>query len=1659
MNFQSLPIPFPQLRHHNVDADVFTASKASGRERHCRCPNPNPIPSAPARNLVVSLDGVSVSKHQNSTVLELHTHILLELGDNQRAYYASAAGIGGVLGNFLSERTSKTTIMKAYRWLCEEYQAGDRIFLFGFSRGAYNVHTLAAMIDMVGLVGTGNRGFMTTAYKLFSRAQNGKGDTRRAAAKFKSTFCRKVNVHFIGVWDTDARNSPLISQVASRVCMYRQALALDEVAAYCSAVGVSTPSTSETRTTSDSASVETKIGSVSGERMRSPRRIASSLASTQVSKMGRGTRDVKEVWFPGTRSEMGSGLRPDAAFNLSSVPLSWMENEAVGAGLRLRSRLRSKSKWDALQEGKHPLSALKRMLESKPLKTRKSPRKIESNQRLHGSIAFQSTDYRPRATFTDPVTAVDWLQLVGQSSSPTFQWAFTFGDQLDVSFFDRDTMLDAIRNFTDVWRQAGQANTDREAYWVQRLAFMALSGKLCRFYLDAAPEAETRIDAAVSFFRRLAELQPAVFTGDLASALEAKTRHLHATGVNVEWQLDEVLRLRRVDAALPLNRALRASKLAATLVCNAAYAASVAQNPPQALFLFDEALEVLRPLLVAEEESDYALAFPLLEELRRHLGECLSRLSRDSSARRVCESVVALAREVTEIHPEGSSILAAALRDLAFGFPEPQAQSAVAEEALNLYRSLAEEDPTLYDKTLADLLYNYSLHLLRHGQQGTASRLSFEELELRRKLKEAAPLAACLEQLARSLLALGESTAGIEHAQEAVSLRRRVLEEKQIDHWEAEAGLVDALHVLSCAFSSATGRMHDAMDSARQAVSAQRAIAKDPGRLAILLTNLSVALSEEGRHADALRGAEEVVKIRAMGTGDDGECAVSLSRLAICLRGVGRQSDAIVVADKCLQLVRSVEETDATVAETMHALSICLSDEPDNANIGVQVAAESVTRYRQLYTRCNSAGILNAFIKALLQWSLLLVLNDQQDDAVRIAVEAAQLGGSSVSKDLYAQTLYHLSTGLYAVGKENQAAAPAQRAVDVLRTLVASSSSWRLKEQLADALFNASLYPAHPPSLKALEALREAVSLQRELKPYISAQRFDARMVDGLQNLAARALIAGEYAEALMVVEEAALLARILAQHDASAFTSGLVNVLYTQASVLCEHERFEEAYTLVVECDSIGQDAGSDSLFTSFEATAAYISTRARCLLGLGRRPEGVRGLLEGMRLYRCALESPLYRSMFESFPWFLNNCFACISALGRSKVEGLSATVELVELARLLTEFCPAAGGADHYLRLVLEYHPFNAYNLTSPDGSITATFVPFGSTLTELWVHNKHGELIDVVPGYDDNSRLLTDGGHPVLMSSSLARSTQRLTAQHGPIVGRYANRIKNCTFSIPISKNPQPDGPGVYHTPCNDHNGQDTLHGGIYGWDRRNWTVVEASKTSVVFKHVDNADEGFPGVVTAIVRYIVQRLAVVVEEIQATHTVSNGGILRSSVQATAKEKTPIMTTQHIYWNLCGFRPGCDNITSHILTLPASRIIEVDGNGIPTGKLVNVSNTRFDFRKERAIRDESYDNAWIYDRETGAEMSLYSATSGIKLKIRTDQPVVQVYTASLNVPRKQVHGEGQYGHASTVAIEQEGWLDAINTPEWTWVDQIYDAKREFTWNTEYQFVVERE
>ncbi|EJD39403.1 hypothetical protein AURDEDRAFT_71183 [Auricularia subglabra TFB-10046 SS5] len=208
------------------------------------------------RNLVVCIDGTSNQYgDRNTNVVELYSRLIKS--DTQLTFYNSGIGtyarpswrsfayyrkvISYKVDLALALRFEKIILM-AYAWLVENYQPGDRIFLFGFSRGAYQVRTLAAMIYEVGLIHRGNDGQIPFAYELYANceahadARGGPARVKSRTAQFKETFSRDVKVHFVGVWDTVSsvglarkkRLHPHTADGMHHVCFFRHALALDE---------------------------------------------------------------------------------------------------------------------------------------------------------------------------------------------------------------------------------------------------------------------------------------------------------------------------------------------------------------------------------------------------------------------------------------------------------------------------------------------------------------------------------------------------------------------------------------------------------------------------------------------------------------------------------------------------------------------------------------------------------------------------------------------------------------------------------------------------------------------------------------------------------------------------------------------------------------------------------------------------------------------------------------------------------------------------------------------------------------------------------------------------------------------------------------------------------------------------------------------------------------------------------------------------------------------------------------------------------------------------------------------------------------------------------------------------------------------------------------
>ena len=212
-------------------------------------------------------------------------------------------------------------------------------------------------------------------------------------------------------------------------------------------------------------------------------------------------------------------------------------------------------------------------------------------------------------------------------------------------------------------------------------------------------------------------------------------------------------------------------------------------------------------------------------------------------------------------------------------------------------------------------------------------------------------------------------------------------------------------------------------------------------------------------------------------------------------------------------------------------------------------------------------------------------------------------------------------------------------------------------------------------------------------------------------------------------------------------------------------------------------------------------------------------------------------------------------------------------------------------------------------------------YGASISNLFINDSHNIERDIVLGWDNASYYTEDKKHP----------------HFGAVPGRYADRIRNSTFTI--------DGETSHITP-NENNGEDSLHGGLRGWDWRNWTVTAHTTDSITFSLVDpDGDQGFPGEVISYVTYTLTPLQ--------WH-------IRMVAVATTKT-TPIMLSSHTYWNLDGFQnPDTPTILNHTLNLPYSgQRLGVDGILIPTGDVLG-------------IQEGSFFDFWSQPKQIGANFS---------------------------------------------------------------------------------------
>jgi aldose 1-epimerase len=300
------------------------------------------------------------------------------------------------------------------------------------------------------------------------------------------------------------------------------------------------------------------------------------------------------------------------------------------------------------------------------------------------------------------------------------------------------------------------------------------------------------------------------------------------------------------------------------------------------------------------------------------------------------------------------------------------------------------------------------------------------------------------------------------------------------------------------------------------------------------------------------------------------------------------------------------------------------------------------------------------------------------------------------------------------------------------------------------------------------------------------------------------------------------------------------------------------------------------------------------------------------------------------------------------------------------------------------------------TLADAHLNIRIITFGAHIISVKAPDKAGQMADVVLGYDTLAGYLADN-----------------KTYMGSVVGRYGNRIAKGRFSL--------DGHD-YQLTTNDHG--NTLHGGTTGFDRLNWTAKQIPNGVELTLVSKDGDQGFPGTVTASVKYTLA-----------------GDKLRMDYSATTDKPTVINLTNHSYFNLAGH----GDILNHSLMIAADRLTAIDAGLIPTGWLPTVANTPFDFTKPTAIGARiqtpdnqlklagGYDHNWILNAPSLAKpvAVVTDPGSGRTLKVYTVEPGIQFYSGNFLDGTFKGRDGSPYSKYAGLCLETQHYPDSPNHP----------------------------
>ena len=319
-------------------------------------------------------------------------------------------------------------------------------------------------------------------------------------------------------------------------------------------------------------------------------------------------------------------------------------------------------------------------------------------------------------------------------------------------------------------------------------------------------------------------------------------------------------------------------------------------------------------------------------------------------------------------------------------------------------------------------------------------------------------------------------------------------------------------------------------------------------------------------------------------------------------------------------------------------------------------------------------------------------------------------------------------------------------------------------------------------------------------------------------------------------------------------------------------------------------------------------------------------------------------------------------------------------------------------------------------------------YGGAIVAIMVPDKDGHYANVIQGHD-NIQDVINSPEPYLST----------------LIGRYGNRIARGQFQLNGKE---------YNLHIN--NGPNALHGGKNGYNAKVWDANQVSDHAVVLKYVSPyGEEGFTGEL----------------EVWVAYTLTENNELVIKYQATTNKKTILNLTHHGFFSLQGIADPTPSIENQVCEINADFYLPIDETSIPTGEILKVEGTPFDFRKPKAVGQDidadneqikigaGYDHCFVLNKKEEGELSfaarIKEPESGRTMEVYTTEPGMQVYTDNWADGYKGQNG-ATFPRRSAICFECQHFPDTPNHPYFPSVE--LNPGEKYTQRTIYKFGIEK-